>query len=124
MKASSRCKNSKNKLIQQSVREQYGSGRRLILPALIALGGGCGLLAGPVSAVELGEIQDKSSLGQPLRASVAFALQPNEQIHGYCIYLKPGTSANGLPGVSDAAITVGNGTIGITGRSAIREPLL
>jgi LysM repeat protein len=77
-----------------------------------------------VSALELGEIQVQSSLGQPLRASVTFALQPNEQIHDYCIYLKPGTSANGLPGVSNAAITVGNGAIGIAGRTAIAEPLL
>ena len=125
MKASSRCKkNSKNELIQQSVRRQYGSGRRLILPALVALGGGCGLLAGSVSALELGEIQVQSSLGQPLRASVAFALQPNEQIHDYCIYLKPGAAANGLPGISNVAVTVGNGAIRIMGRTAIREPLL
>jgi hypothetical protein len=124
VKASSRCnKESKNELIQQSVRGQRGSGRRF-LPALVALGGGCGLLAGPVSSLELGEIQVHSSLGQPLRASVAFALQPNEQIHDYCIYLKPGILADGLPGVSNAAVTVGNGTIGIAGRAAIREPLL
>jgi hypothetical protein len=124
VKASSRCnKESKNELIQQSVRGRRGSGRRF-LPALVALGGGCGLLAGPVSALELGEIQVHSSLGQPLRASVAFALQPNEQIHDYCIYLKPGILADGLPSVSSAAVTVGNGAIGIAGRVAIREPLL
>ena len=82
------------------------------------------MLAGPVSALELGEIQVHSSLGQPLRASVAFALHPNEQIHDYCIYLHPGTAANGLPGISNAAITVGNRAIGITGVTAIREPLL
>lgn len=125
MKASSRCqKNSSNDLIQKSVRGQQPSGRKLFLPALVALGGGCGLLAGPVSALELGEIQVRSSLGQPLRASVAYALQPNEQIHDYCIYLRPGTGASGLPGISNAAITAADGTIGITGRAAIREPLL
>lgn len=125
MKASSRCqKNSSNDLIQKSVRGQQPSGRKLFLPALVALGGGCGLLAGPVSALELGEIQVRSALGQPLRASVAYALQPNEQIHDYCIYLRPGTGASGLPGISNAAITVADGTIGITGRAAIREPLL
>jgi hypothetical protein len=124
VKTSSRCKkDSKNETIQQSVRGQCGSGRRF-LPALVALGGGCGLLAGPVSALELGEIQVHSSLGQPLRASVSFALQPNEQIHDYCIYLKPGILADGFPSVSNAAITVGSGAIGITGRTAIREPLL
>ena len=106
------------------MRGQQPSGRKLFLPALVALGGGCGLLAGPVSALELGEIQVRSALGQPLRASVAYALQPNEQIHDYCIYLRPGTGVGGLPGISDAAITVADGTIGITGRAAIREPLL
>jgi LysM repeat protein len=125
VKASSRCqKKSNNDLIQESVRGPQPSGRKLFLPALVALGGGCGLLAGPVSALELGEIQVRSALGQPLRASVAYALQPNEQIHDYCIYLRPGTGASGLPGISNAAITVTEGTIGITGRAAIREPLL
>ena len=125
MKAASRCqKNSSNDLIQQSVRGQQPSGRKLFLPALVALGGGCGLLAGPVSALELGELEVRSALGQPLRASVAYALHPNEQIHDYCIYLRPGTGASGWPGISNAAITVSDGTIGITGRAAIREPLL
>jgi hypothetical protein len=95
-----------------------------LLPALVALGGSCGFLAGPAFGLELGELQVQSSLGQPLRASVAYALQPNEQIHDYCIYLKPGFDANGLPSVSNAAITASDGTIRITGRTAIREPLL
>jgi hypothetical protein len=125
VKASSRCnKNSKNHFMQQDKRGQGGSGRKALLPALVALGGGCGFLAGPASALELGELKVHSSLGQPLRASVAYALQPNEQIHDYCIYLKQGFSADGLPSVSNATIAIGNGAIRLTGKAAIREPLL
>jgi phage tail protein X len=81
-------------------------------------------LAASASALELGEIRIHSTLGQPLRASVAYALQPNEQIHDYCIYLRPGMSASGLPSISNAAVSVGDGAIQLTGRTAIREPLL
>ena len=125
MKASARCnKNSKSDFLQQDKRVRRGSGRKALLPALVALGGGCGFLAGPASALELGELKVHSSLGQPLRASVAYALQPNEQIHDYCIYLKPGSSADGLPSVSNATIAVGDGAIRLTGQALIREPLL
>src|SRR5690606_21188509 len=72
----------------------------------------------------LGEIRIQSALGQPLRASVAYALQPNEQIHDYCIYLKPGLAASGLPSISNAAITVTGDSIHLRGTAAIREPLL
>ncbi|MDH5455521.1 MAG: hypothetical protein OEY37_05565, partial [Gammaproteobacteria bacterium] len=48
---------------------------RAILP-LVALGGG--LAATPAAALELGELTVQSSLGQPLRASIAYALAPNE----------------------------------------------
>ena len=81
-------------------------------------------MAGSASALELGDIRVHSALGQPLRASVAYALQPNEQIHDYCIYLRPGATASGLPSISNAAITVGDGSIRLTGRAAIKEPLL
>jgi hypothetical protein len=125
VKASSRCnKNSKSDFLQQDKRGRRGSGRKALLPALVALGGGCGFLAGPASALELGELKVYSSLGQPLRASVAYALQPNEQIQDYCIYLKPGFSADGLPSVSNATIAVGDGAIQLTGRALVREPLL
>src|SRR5690606_589721 len=56
--------------------------------------------------------------------SVAYALQPNEQIHDYCIYLKPGFSADGLPSVSNTTIAVADGAIRLTGSALIREPLL
>ena len=101
---------------------QCGTGTKGILPALVVLGGGCFFAS--ASAVELGNVQVHSTLGQPLRASVAYALQPNEQIDEYCIYLRPGMSASGLPMLSNAAIGVSNGTIRLTGKTAIYEPLL
>ena len=108
----------------QRGRRRTGSGRTAFLPALVALGGGCGFFAGPASALELGELKVHSSLGQPLRASVAYALHPNEQIHDYCIYLKPGLSTNGLPAVGNATIALRDGTIRLTGEALVREPLL
>ena len=95
-----------------------------ILPALVAVGGACGLAAAPVSALELGQISIDSSLGQPLRASIAYALNPNEQMFDFCIFLKPGMSANGIPSVSNARITITDGAIVLRGRIPIREPLL
>jgi hypothetical protein len=125
VKASSRCnKNSKSDFLQQDKRGRSASGRKVLLPALVALGGSCGFLAGPALALELGELKVHSALGQPLRASVAYALQPNEQIHDYCIYLKHGFSADGFPSISNAAIAVESGVIRLTGQTVIREPLL
>ena len=98
-------------------------GAKRYLPALVALGGGC-ILAGPAVSLELGDIRVHSTLGQPLRASVAFALQRNEQIHDYCIYLNPGLAANQVPSIGKAALTVDGGTIRVTGRTAVREPLV
>ena len=40
------------------------------LPALVAAGGG--LAVGSAAALELGELQVQSTLGQPLRASIAY----------------------------------------------------
>ena len=95
-----------------------------ILPALVAVSGACGLAAAPVSALELGEINIESHLGQPLRASIAYALSPNEQMFNFCIFLKPGRTANGIPNVSNARITITDKVIILDGRTSIREPLL
>ncbi len=95
-----------------------------ILPALVAVGGACGLATAPVSALELGEINIDSHLGQPLRASIAYVLNPNEQMFGFCIFLKPGITANGMPNVSNARITITDKAIILDGRTSIREPLL
>lgn len=96
--------------------------RRSLLPALFAVGTSMG--AAPAAALELGDINVQSTLGQPLRASIAYALQPNEQIANYCITLKPGLSNNGLPAITSANISVADGIISLTGRTAIREPLM
>ncbi len=95
-----------------------------ILPALVAVGGACGLAAAPASALELGQIRVDSTLGQPLRASIAYALNPNEQMFDYCIFLKPGISANGIPVVSNIRVTITDSVIVLNGRAPIREPLL
>lgn len=95
-----------------------------ILPALVAVGGACGLAAAPASALELGQIRVDSTLGQPLRASIAYALSPNEQMFDFCIFLKPGRSANGIPVVGNVRIAITDSVIVLNGRTPIREPLL
>ena len=95
---------------------------RSILPALLAVGGG--LASAPATALELGEIQIQSALGQPLRASIAYALGPNESIAGYCVSLNPGVAANGLPAIVGANLSVADGVIALTSTAAIREPLM
>ncbi|MEM7504144.1 MAG: hypothetical protein AAF417_19030 [Pseudomonadota bacterium] len=97
--------------------------RHALLPAVLA-GGACALTSVPANAVQLGEIDVYSSIGQPLRASIAFALSPNEQLGDYCIFLKPGPLGSGIPALRDAQLTVANGRINILGRSAVREPML
>jgi hypothetical protein len=90
------------------------------LPALLAAGSV--LLAGTASALELGELQLESSLGQPLRASIAYALGPNEQLSAYCIYVRPGNA--GFPGVTDATASLANGRVLLSSRTALREPMV
>ncbi len=89
-----------------------------MVPAMVLAG------AAPAGALELGEIEVQSYLGQPLRASVAYALGPNEALADYCISLAPGATLNGLPAVNRARITVTDGVIAITGNTPIREPLM
>lgn len=99
-------------------------GMKQLLPALAAVGSACSFVAGPALALELGELTVESKLGQPLRASIAYALQPHEQLHDYCIFLKPGLVDSGLPGLSKAAISVGDNAIRLTGSIPILEPML
>jgi len=97
------------------------STQKTLLP-LIAVGGS---LAGvPASAIELGELTTHSRLGQPLRASIAYALGPNERLSDSCVSLGAGASASGLPGVGRATISIGDGTILLTGKTPIREPMV
>jgi len=99
-----------------------GNGMHKLLPALAAVSGG--LAAVPATALELGELQVNSTLGQPLRASIAYALGPTEQLDSSCVTLQQGSPGGDLPTVSRAAIGVANGVISLTGKTAVREPLL
>jgi len=94
--------------------------KKAILPALVAVSGS--LAAGQAGALELGELQVQSKLGQPLRASIAFALGPNEVIYASCVSIR--STGGGLPSASGASISVANGVISLTGRTAVREPLM
>ena len=95
---------------------------RSILPALFVVGGG--LASTPAAAIELGEINVQSTLGQPLRASIAYALGPNEQLADYCVSLKPRFAADGLPAITQAGVRVADGVITLTGKTVLREPLM
>jgi len=93
--------------------------QKSLLP-LVAVGGS---LAGmPASALELGDMTVESRLGQPLRASIAFALAQNEQIADTCVKL--GASASGLPGIGRATVSIGDSVILLTGNTPIREPMV
>jgi len=105
-------KNASSKLIRA----------RRSLPAIVAVGSS--LAALPAAALELGDLTVHSRLGQPLRASIAFALAPSEQIADYCIKVRPESSLSDLPGFGAATIRVANGVIMLTGYSAVREPML
>ena len=92
------------------------------LPAIVAMGSS--LAAAPAAALELGDLTVQSRLGQPLRASIAFALAPNEQIADYCVTLRPGPSVSGLPGIGNASVSVANGVIMLAGNTPVREPMV
>jgi hypothetical protein len=90
------------------------------LPTLVAVGGS--LAAGHAGALELGPIEVHSKLGQPLRASIAYALGPNEMLESYCVSLV--RDRNGFADVSGTRISIANGIISLTGRTPVSEPLL
>ena len=95
--------------------------QKTLLP-LVAVGGG---LAGlPASALELGDVTVQSRLGQPLRASIAYALAPHEQLTDSCVTLGLGATASGLPGIGRATVSIADGTILLTGRTPVREPMV
>ncbi len=94
---------------------------RSLLP-LVAIGGG--LAAAPASALELGELTVQSNLGQPLRASIAYALAPNEMLSNTCVSVSPGRSTSGLPGIGSNTVRITERAILISGTTAIREPMM
>ena len=92
------------------------------IPALIAVGSG--LAALPASALELGELTLQSRFGQPLRASISYALAPNEQLSNYCVTVRSGPSVSGLPGFGAATASISNGVILLTSKTPVREPMI
>ena len=92
---------------------------KTLLP-LLAVGGS--LAAGPAAAIELGNATVQSQLGQPLRASIAFALAPKEQLSESCISLGPGQS--GLPGIGRASVSIADGVLLLRGSTPLREPMV
>ena len=94
---------------------------RNLLP-LVALGGG--LAATPAAALELGDVSVQSNLGQPLRASIAYALAPNEMLSSACVSVSAGQSTGGLPGIGKSTVNITERAIVITGQTAVREPML
>ena len=97
---------------------------RPLIPAMAVVGSACSLTALSANALELGNINVQSTLGNPLRASIAYALGPNEQLHESCIFLRSADSAAGIPPATHTRVTLRDGVILLTGDIAIREPLL
>ena len=89
--------------------------------ALVVVGGS--IAAAPASALELGDVKVHSALGQPLRASISYALGPNESIADTCVSLLP-AAPGGLPSVGKGSVSVANGVIAITGAGIVREPMV
>ena len=77
---------------------------------------------GSAAGLELGELQVQSTLGQPLRASIAYALSPNEILEDHCVAIRAG--GRDLPGLRNASVRVSKGVISITGTSPVIEPML
>ncbi len=95
--------------------------KRKLIPALATLGGT--LAAGQAIALEIGPINVQSTLGEPLRASIAYALGPNEELAEYCVSLRRAVPGGAIPAISRATISIDKGLITITGATALREPL-
>jgi len=111
--------------VKRDRRQSYRSrsqATRAVLPVLIAVGGG--LAVAPVTAIELGDLAVQSKIGQPLRASIAFALGPNEMIDAGCVTLRHAGPVKDIPQLSSASISVSGGLITITGQSVVTEPML
>lgn len=102
-------------------RQQHAPG--VLWSALVAING-FGLAFNQASALELGELTVQSALGQPLRASIAYALAPNEMIQSHCIFLRPAATTAGFPTIRNATASASNGIIRLTGSVPIREPIL
>lgn len=109
------------KKIQSPYTSNSRSTARALLP-LVALGGG--LATTPAMALELGDLTVQSTLGQPLRASIAYALAPNEMLSDLCVSVGGGQSTSGLPGIGPNTVRITDSAILIRGQALVREPML
>ena len=109
------------KKIQSPYTSNSRSTTRALLP-LVALGGGLAIT--PAMALELGDLTVQSTLGQPLRASIAYALAPNEMLSDLCVSVGGGQSTSGLPGIGPNTVRITDSAILIRGQALVREPLL
>jgi hypothetical protein len=75
-------------------------------------------------ALELGDLTVQSTLGQPLRASIAYALAPNEMLSDLCVSVGGGQSTSGLPGIGPNTVRITDSAILIRGQALVREPML
>lgn len=91
---------------------------------LAVASGALTLAGGGVQALELGELQINSSLGQPFKATIPYALNANEQLFDFCIFLRPGNAGNAVPTISRPKVSVADGLIVLTGTKPILEPVL
>ena len=114
---------SKKLVNQKQVNERPGALAqcRPLLPALVAFGG---VVSTPALGLELGAATIQSGLGQPLRASIAYALNPGESLQDLCIYLRPGSPTSGIPAVTNARLSLRNDRILVTGKTPVNEPLI
>jgi hypothetical protein len=88
----------------------------------VIVAAGSGLAASSALALELGELQVQSTLGQPLRASIAYALGANELIQDRCVSLRSG--GREFPGLHNASVKVSKGVISVTGAAPVTEPIV
>lgn len=120
MKVSNRKMNRSNRAAQKTALQRTLDP---LLPAILILGGAALLAAKPASAIELGQLQMNSTLGQPLRASIPFVLNPHEELYSYCVSLTR-SAESGVQSLTRASIRIVGDRIVITGSRPINEPML
>lgn len=120
MKVSIRSNNCSTEIARKTARQRAFSP---LLPTLLAIGAASVLFAKPASGIELGQLQINSTLGQPFSASIAYALNPHEELYSYCVTLKRGFEP-GVRSLTHAKVSIANGKILIAGDRPINEPML
>ncbi|MEM6639308.1 MAG: hypothetical protein AAF610_05340 [Pseudomonadota bacterium] len=77
-------------------------------------------------ALSLSELKVKSTLGQPLRATINLRTQPGDEINRNCISITQPKNS-GMPGVGDVSLSLASGNraiqLNINGHTPLREPM-